>query len=248
MRRKLVVGNWKMHGSVERVGALLDGIKLASEVSGMADVAVCPPFIYLQQAITELAGTAVSVGAQNLSQYDEGAYTGEISGSMLADMGCQYVIVGHSERRSLFAETDACVAGKFLAAQRLGLTPILCLGENLEQRQSGDALMFVAKQLEAVIDVVGIQAFANSVVAYEPIWAIGTGMTASPEQAQEVHAHLREVVAGQDIVIAEGLQVLYGGSVNAGNAVELFEQEDIDGALVGGASLKVEDFSVICRA
>lgn len=248
MRRRLVVGNWKMHGSVERVEALLAGIKSAAQQGGFADTAICPPSVYISQAVAALQGSEISVGAQNLSQYDEGAFTGEISASMLADLSCRYAIVGHSERRGIYNETDECVASKFVAAQKAGLTPILCLGESLEQRQAGETLEFVERQLQAVITVAGVEALADAVVAYEPIWAIGTGMTASPEQAQEVHAYLRQVVASNSVEIAQNLQLLYGGSVNAANAAELFNQKDIDGALVGGASLKVDDFSVICRA
>ncbi|MCR8921239.1 triose-phosphate isomerase [Dasania sp. GY-MA-18] len=248
MRRKLVVGNWKMHGSQELLRTLLTGLQANAAQGDFADAAVCPPAVYLAEAATLLADSAISLGAQNLSQHEQGAYTGEVSGSMLAELGCRYVIVGHSERRELFAETDELVADKFIAAQRAGLTPILCVGESLAQREAGQTLDFVAQQLNAVIAKAGIEAFSGAVLAYEPIWAIGTGMTASPEQAQEVHQHLRQVVAQHSAAVAAELQMLYGGSVNAANAAQLFAQQDIDGALVGGASLKLDDFSVICRA
>lgn len=248
MRRSLVVGNWKLNGSVERVSDLLAGLKTEAQKGDFADVAVCPPFVYTAQTAGLLAGSAIQVGSQDVSQYESGAYTGEVAAPMVAELGAQFAIVGHSERRNLFAESDDIIAAKFIAAQNAGLTPILCLGESLEQREAGETLDFVAGQLMAVIKTAGIDAFSNAVVAYEPIWAIGTGKTASPEQAQEVHKHLRAVVAAESQELADKLQLLYGGSVNAGNAQELFAKQDIDGALVGGASLKVEDFSVICRA
>ncbi|WP_019530764.1 triose-phosphate isomerase [Dasania marina] len=248
MRRKLVVGNWKMHGSQELVHSLLTGLQAQATQGDFADTAVCPPAVFLAQAATLLTDGRIALGAQNVSQHEQGAYTGEVSAPMLAELGCRYVIIGHSERRALFAETDALIAEKFIAAQAAGLTPILCLGESLQQRESGQALAFVAEQLTAIIDKVGIAAFDKAVLAYEPIWAIGTGVTASPEQAQAVHQHLRAVLAQYSEPAAVALQILYGGSANAANAALLFAQPDIDGALVGGASLKVDDFSVICRA
>lgn len=248
MRRTLVVGNWKMHGSQESVDALLTGLKEAALEGGFADTVVCPPYIYLMQAQATLAASNLQIGSQNVSEHGQGAYTGEISAPMLADLACRYVIVGHSERRGLYAEDNSLVAKKFIAAQQAGLTPILCLGESLEQRKAEQTLDFVAEQLLAVVNEAGIAAFENAVVAYEPIWAIGTGLTATPEQAQAVHKHLRVVLAQQSEQIAGTLQLLYGGSVNAANATELFAKQDIDGALVGGASLKVDDFAVISRA
>lgn len=244
MRRTLVVGNWKMHGSLKRVDELLEGIKA---LAGL-DAVVCPPYLYIEKCLVQLAGTSIAVGAQNVSAYEQGAYTGEIAATMLKDLGCEYAIIGHSERRSLFAETDAVVVEKFIAARRAGLKPIVCVGESLDLRQAGKANKFVAGQLRALIDGVGIEALADSVIAYEPIWAIGTGETATAEQAQDMHANLRAVIAESDLTVASAVQILYGGSVNAANAAALFAKEDIDGALVGGASLSAEDFGVIGRA
>ena len=246
MRRKLVVGNWKMNGSVESVDALLSGLKT---IDADADsVAVCPPFVFIPSAQSGLSSSAISVGAQNVSEYSEGAYTGEVSASMLKQLGCQYVIIGHSERREQWSESDAQLAAKYIATQAQGLTPILCLGESLEQREAGNALSFIEAQLRSVVELVGVGSLSSAVVAYEPIWAIGTGKTASPAQAQEVHAHLRDVLASLNEDVASKVQILYGGSVNAGNAAELFSQQDIDGALVGGASLKIDDFASIVAA
>jgi triosephosphate isomerase len=210
--------------------------------------AVCPPFPYLHQVATALAGSSIQWGAQNLSEHDAGAYTGEVSGAMLKDFGCRYAIVGHSERRTLYAEDDRRVAAKFDAAQRAGLTPILCVGETLQQREAGDTETVLARQMQAVLAQAGVKAFANAVLAYEPVWAIGTGKTATPEQAQSAHAFLRGLVRKQDAGLAEGLTILYGGSVKAGNAVELFALPDVDGGLIGGASLVAEDFIAICEA
>jgi triosephosphate isomerase len=230
------------------VADLLVGLSAELSAFSQADVAVCPPYLFIPQAAAALQSTAVTWGAQNLSEQPEGAYTGEVSASMLAEFGCQYVLVGHSERRALFAESDQLVAEKFKAAQAAGLTPILCVGESLEQREAGETLSWVERQLQAVIDEVGVAALANAVVAYEPVWAIGTGLTASPEQAQEVHAHIRQVIAVVDLSVATGLQLLYGGSVKAENAADLFAKQDIDGALVGGASLQAAEFAAICKA
>ncbi|WP_339339413.1 triose-phosphate isomerase [uncultured Oceanicoccus sp.] len=250
MRRNLVVGNWKMHGSSASIDQLLCGLQqqLTTVCSEQVDIAVCPPAVFISQVSKQLAGSIVACGAQNASDQQEGAYTGEVSATMLAELGCQYVIVGHSERRSLYAESDAGIAAKFIAVQSQGLTPILCVGESLIQREAGETLTLIEQQIKAVVDVAGIDAMARAVIAYEPIWAIGTGKTASPEQAQQVHAHIRQVLAADDPAVAEGIQLLYGGSVKANNAAELFGQQDIDGALVGGASLKAEDFTAICLA
>jgi triosephosphate isomerase (TIM) len=245
MRKKLVAGNWKMHGSLAENAALLSALKPA--LAGIEAV-VCVPFPYLAQAQSELAGSSIAWGAQNLSEHSKGAYTGEVSASMLRDFGCSYVIVGHSERRSLYGESDQQVAAKFIAAQAGGLVPILCVGESLEEREAGITEQVVARQLDAVISAAGIGALANTIVAYEPVWAIGTGKTASPEQAQAVHAFIRGKIAGLDAAIADGLVIQYGGSVKAANAAELFAQPDIDGGLIGGASLVAEEFSAICLA
>jgi triosephosphate isomerase len=245
MRKKLVAGNWKMHGSLAENAALLAAIKPA--LQGI-EAAVCVPFPYLAQVQATLAGTTLSWGAQNVSEQSKGAFTGEVSASMLLDFGCRYVIVGHSERRSLYGESDALVAKKYMAAQAAGLTPILCVGESLAERESGVTEAVVARQLDAVIDAAGVASLGRAVVAYEPVWAIGTGKTASPEQAQAVHAFIRGKVAGLDAGIAAGLVIQYGGSVKAGNAAELMAQPDIDGGLIGGASLLADEFIAICRA
>lgn len=245
MRSKLVVGNWKMHGSTAGNDGLLK--RLVAGVPGVGNVAiaVCVPFPYLAQAQAALAATPVRWGAQNLSEHASGAYTGEVSAAMLADFGCRYVIVGHSERRALYGERDAVVAAKFVAAKAAGLVPILCVGETLAQRESGETLSVVRAQLDAVM---GVAALDGAVVAYEPVWAIGTGRTATPAQAQEVHAAIRARVAEVDGALADELPILYGGSVKAQGAQELFAQADIDGGLVGGASLVVEEFLAICQA
>lgn len=248
MRRSLVVGNWKMHGSLAGASELLAALTAGIQVSSQADIAVCPPYVHLPLVAQLLADTGIAWGSQNLSDQIEGAYTGEISAPMLKELGCRYAIVGHSERRSLLGETDLFVASKFIAAQSVNVTPILCVGESLELRESGAALAFIEGQVQAVIDKVGIESLANSVLAYEPVWAIGTGKTATPEQAQEVHAFIRELIAKQDQAIADDLQILYGGSVKADNAQALFAKQDIDGALVGGAALKATDFGAIYQA
>ncbi len=245
MRKKLVAGNWKMHGSLADNAALLAAIKPA--LAGI-EAAVCVPFPYLAQAQAALAGSSIAWGAQNVSEEPKGAFTGEVSAAMLLDFGCRYVIVGHSERRSLYGETDAVVAQKYLAAQAAGLTPILCVGESLEERESGVTENVVARQLDAVIEAAGVASLTKAVVAYEPVWAIGTGKTATPEQAQAVHAFIRGRIAALDKGVAEGLTIQYGGSVKAANAAELMAQPDIDGGLIGGASLVADEFVAICKA
>ncbi len=237
-----------MHGSLAANQVLLTA--LVSQLEGLNGMrcAVCVPFPYLAQAQASLTGSKLAWGAQNLSQYDKGAYTGEVSASMLLEFGCRYVIVGHSERRALFGETDAVVAAKFAAALAAGLTPILCVGETLEERDAGRAESVIARQLDAVIAGSGMAGLAKSVVAYEPVWAIGTGKTASPEQAQAVHAFIRRKLAALDADIAAALVIQYGGSVKAANAAELFSQLDIDGGLIGGASLDLDEFMAICQA
>ena len=247
MRRKLVAGNWKMHGSLQQNSVLLASI--AAGASGMAcEMAVCPPYPYLGQAQLALQGSPLALGAQSLSEHASGAFTGEVSAAMLLEFGCRYVLVGHSERRALFGETDAVVAAKFAAAQEAGLVPVLCVGETLDERNAGQTASVIARQLSAVLDRVGVNAMVSAVVAYEPVWAIGTGVTASPAQAQEVHAAIRAQVAALDAGVAEGLRILYGGSVKPQNAKELFGQADIDGGLIGGAALVADDFLAICLA
>lgn len=248
MRQPLVAGNWKMNGSFDSIDQLIGGIKAGLDDVKSAEIAVCPPFVYLSRVSELLAGTAVACGSQDISDQDAGAYTGEVSGAMIRECGCKYAIVGHSERRSLYGESDEFTAQKFVAAQRHGLIPILCVGELLEEREQGITEQVVGRQLDAVIGLAGIGALANSVIAYEPVWAIGTGKTASPAQAQEVHAFIRGKLAGLDADVAENLRILYGGSMKPGNAVELIQQADIDGGLIGGASLVADDFLAICRA
>jgi len=248
MRQPLVVGNWKMHGNAAGIRFLLAELIQAGAAFSQTEVAVCPPFVFLP-LVTELcAGSYIRVGAQNVSQHNSGAFTGEVSAAMLAELGAAYVLVGHSERRELFAESSETVAEKFLASQAQGLTPILCLGETLQQREGGETEKTVLAQLDAILTASGVEAFANSVLAYEPVWAIGTGKTASPEQAQQVHKLLREHIASKDSVVADAIRILYGGSVKDTNARELFSQPDIDGGLVGGSSLEAGQFAVICAS
>lgn len=247
-RMPLIAGNWKMNGSksasAELVQALAAGIR-----GSAAEMLVCPPSVYLDMTRQWIGSAPIALGAQNLASVEgSGAYTGEISGAMLADIGCQYVIIGHSERRTLYGESDEIVVDKFRVAQAAGLTPILCVGENLEQREAGTTDSVVSRQVNAVIDALGVGVFSGAVIAYEPIWAIGTGKTASPDQAQAVHAMIRGLIAGQDAIIAAALRVLYGGSVKGSNAGDLLSQQDIDGGLVGGASLDAADFLAIYEA
>ena len=237
-RTRLVAGNWKMHGSRESNRALLD--RLLQEIPGIkgAECAVCVPFPYLAQVAERLAGTAIAWGAQNVSEHAQGAYTGEVSAAMLAEFGCRYVIVGHSERRQLYGESDAQMAAKFAAAQRAGLVPILCVGETLAEREAGRTRQVVERQLDAVLQT---SSFSGAVLAYEPVWAIGTGRTASPQQAQEVHSFLREKLLPET-------RIVYGGSVKPQNAAAIFAMPDIDGGLIGGASLAAQEFTAIVRA
>ena len=248
MRKTLVAGNWKLNGSIADTATLIDGILSGLDRVTATDVAICPPYPYLAQAQSLLAGSAVSLGAQNVSDQGSGAYTGEVSAAMLKEFGCDYVIVGHSERRSLYGESDEFIARKFSAAQAAGLIPVLCVGESLEEREQGVTENVVARQLDAVLALSGVSALANSVIAYEPVWAIGTGKTASPDEAQAVHHFIRDRISSHDGDVAEKVQILYGGSVKPDNAEELFSQADIDGGLIGGASLKAEDFLGICSA
>jgi len=248
MRERLVAGNWKMHGSLAANQRLLDAVMLGAPSAPGVLIAVCVPFPYLQQASGALAGAGVALGAQTLSEHDSGAYTGEVSGAMLRELGCRYAIVGHSERRQLFGERDAQIAAKFAAAQRAGLVPILCVGETLAEREQAATEAVVGRQLGAVLEVTGAGALRSAVIAYEPVWAIGTGRTASPEQAQAMHAFIRAAVGQADAGVAAGLPILYGGSVKPANAKELFAMPDVDGGLIGGASLVAEDFLAICRA
>ncbi len=236
-----------MHGSRAENNALLDGM-LAQLDATKVDVLVCPPLVYLAEVAAKLKGTPVAVGAQSVCADAVGAFTGEVSANMLKDVGCRYVLVGHSERRSLYHEDSALVARKFVAAQTQGLLPVLCVGESLQQRQANQTFAVISEQLDAVVSLAGMDAFTQAVVAYEPVWAIGTGLTATPEQAQEVHAFIRKSLAARDVSVAAGLRILYGGSVKGSNAAELFAMTDVDGGLVGGASLKADEFLKICAA
>ena len=252
-RRPLVAGNWKMHGSRAENAALLDALLHGQQSDSVADALVCPPFVYLQEAARLLKSTQIALGAQSVCAEPIGAFTGEVSAAMLKDIGCSFVIVGHSERRAIYKEDDALVARKFVAALNEGITPILCVGETLEEREQQRTFAVVARQLNAVLDVTGPNPFATAVIAYEPVWAIGTGKNATAEQAQEVHAFIRaelgrvEKKTG-DARIASAVRILYGGSVKAANAAEIFSMPDVDGGLVGGASLKAEEFLKICAA
>ena len=248
MRGYLVAGNWKMNGSKAANAELVDGIVAGMPQSDSVELLICPPFPYLAAIAAKLSGTGVALGAQNVSQHQAGAYTGETAPSMLSDIGCTYVLVGHSERRAIVGESSEMVAAKFQAAQDAGLIAVLCVGETQQQREAKQTEAIVDEQLNAVIDGSGIQAFSNAVIAYEPVWAIGTGLTATPEQAQDVHRHIREVLAARDQDVADAVRILYGGSVKGDNAAGLFSKPDIDGGLIGGASLKSADFLAIAEA
>ncbi|MEE8876837.1 triose-phosphate isomerase [Pseudomonas helleri] len=248
MRRTMVAGNWKMHGTRASVAELIDGLRnldLPSDV----EIAVFPSDLFIDRVINGLEDTPISVGAQDAAiDSKQGALTGEISPSQLVDAGCELVLIGHSERRLILGESNETLNRKFAAAQASGLTPVLCIGETLAQREAGQTLEVVERQLNAVIDEFGIDVFASAVIAYEPVWAIGTGLTATPQQAQDVHAAIRAQLAQKNPEVAQGVRLLYGGSVKAANAVELFSMPDIDGGLIGGASLNAGEFGAICRA
>lgn len=243
-RRQLIVGNWKMNGNQQVNAELLAKVVAGWQGEHNAEVAVCPPYPYLQHTLELINQSGLVLGAQSVNENDSGAYTGEVSAKMLADWQCQYVIIGHNERRRMQHETDVQVAQKFIAAQRARIIPILCVGELLEQRESGQALAVIGKQLQTVIKIAGVESFADAVIAYEPVWAVGTGKTATPEQAQEVHHFIREQLGE----LGREIRILYGGSVKASNAAQLFAMPDIDGALLGGASLDAEEFLSICAA
>jgi triosephosphate isomerase len=248
MRQQLVAGNWKMHGSLSGNRTLLEAVARAAASLRASGCAVCVPFPYLAQAQAGLTGSRVAWGAQNVSHHAHGAFTGEVSAAMLVDFGCHYAIVGHSERRSLYGEDDAVVALKAQAVLDARMVPIVCVGETLAEREAGLTEQVVGRQLDAMLTRVGPDRLERTVVAYEPVWAIGTGRTASPEQAQAVHQFIRARVAANSKRVAEGLRILYGGSVKASNAAGLFEMPDIDGGLVGGASLDPVEFAAICHA
>ncbi|AOE48989.1 triose-phosphate isomerase [Kangiella sediminilitoris] len=252
MRKTLIAGNWKMHGSQDSIKDLLNGITGQLDASMDSDILVCPPTIYIDSVKKQLENAPVAVGAQNVSEQDQGAFTGEVSGDMLRDFGVEYVLVGHSERRSLFNESDEIVAKKFAKALEHGIKPVLCIGETLEQRENGTTMAVIKQQIDAVIDFYGdrdvaLDKISQAVIAYEPVWAIGTGMTATPEQAQDVHSSIRNYLAETSQDTADKIQILYGGSMKASNAEQLLAQRDIDGGLIGGASLKADEFIAICK-
>jgi len=245
----LIAGNWKMNGTLAESRQLVAALRTGVAPSTKASMLLCPPYVYIPAVREWLQGSSIGLGAQDLSnRAGTGAFTGEVSGAMLHDVGCSHVIVGHSERRALYGESDAVVATKFKITQQAGLLPILCVGETLEQREAGQTRQTVERQVAVVLEAAGVAAFGKAVVAYEPVWAIGTGRTATPEQAQEVHALIRTMIAARDATIAAGLTILYGGSVKGANARNLFAMEDIDGGLVGGASLVAAEFLEIFRA
>jgi len=248
MRTKLVAGNWKLNGSRESNRALVAGILDGLSDAAGVEVMVCPPCVYLPEVAAQLSGSSVKLGAQNVSAEVAGAFTGEVAAAMLREVGCTHSIIGHSERRTLYGETDMVVAAKFEAARAVGLIPVFCIGETRDERESDATMDVISRQVAAVLDVAGPSGFAEAVIAYEPVWAIGTGLTASPEQAQQVHAHIRRIIAAADVKIAADIQILYGGSVKGANAAELFAMEDIDGGLIGGASLDAAEFLAICAA
>ena len=248
MRRPIVAGNWKLHGSRTENARLVEDIMAQLPAKAPAQCIVCPPYVYLQEIARTVRGSTVQLGAQDVCAEAQGAFTGEVSAAMLKDVGCEYVIVGHSERRLIFREGDQLVARKFQAAQSRQLIPILCVGEQLADRDANRTMDVIARQLDPVLELSGIDAFANAVIAYEPVWAIGTGRNATPEQAQEVHAFIRARLQARNAKIAAETRILYGGSVKAGNAAELFAQPDVDGGLIGGASLKADEFLAILAA
>ncbi len=247
-RQPLVAGNWKMHGSRAENATLVNGLLDLLQPGKRAEILVCPPFPYLLETGRLLRDGGVALGAQSVCAEVQGAFTGEVSAAMLRDVGCTYVLVGHSERRHIFGESDELVARKFVAAQSQKIVPVLCVGETLDEREAGRTLDVVSRQIDAVMTVTGVKSLARAVIAYEPVWAIGTGRTASGDQAQEVHAMIRAKIAALDATIGGSVRILYGGSVKASNAQELFAMPDIDGGLVGGASLKADEFARICAA
>jgi len=248
MRRPIVAGNWKLHGSRAENARLTEALTAQLPSKTAAQCIVCPPFVYLQEISRALHQSSIELGAQDVCAESQGAFTGEVSAAMLKDVGCEYIIVGHSERRLIYRESDQLVARKFAAAQSKSLIPILCVGEQLAEREANRTEEVVARQLDAVLELSGIDAFAQAVIAYEPVWAIGTGRNATPEQAQEVHAFIRARLAERNAKIAGETRILYGGSVKAGNAAELFARPDVDGGLIGGASLKADEFLAILAA
>ena len=248
MRRPIVAGNWKLHGSRAENARLVEALTAQLPSKTAAQCIVCPPFVYLQEISRALHQSSIELGAQDVCAEPQGAFTGEVSAAMLKDVGCEYVVVGHSERRLIYRESDQLVARKFAAAQSKTLIPILCVGEQLAEREANRTEEVVARQLDAVLELCGVETFAHAVIAYEPVWAIGTGRNATPEQAQDVHAFIRARLTARNAKIAGETRILYGGSVKAGNAAELFARPDVDGGLIGGASLKADEFLAILAA
>ncbi len=248
MRRPLVAGNWKLNGSLSSISELVSGIREQQGQVKNAELAVCPPYIYLSHVQQLLNGSDIALGAQDCSDQESGAFTGEVAAAMIKEFGCTYNIIGHSERRHIYGDSNETVATKFAHVVKNGLTPILCVGETLQEREEGHTEVVIANQINAVLDLFGVKAFANAVIAYEPVWAIGTGKTASPEQAQEVHEEIRLTLDAKNKDIAANIRILYGGSMKPENAQQLLQQPDIDGGLIGGAALKAEDFIGIAVA
>lgn len=248
VRKPLIAGNWKMHGSLNQAKLLVDGIKKGAQAFSDIDILVIPTFVHLIPVKEALASSPIFLGAQNLYLGTQGALTGEVSGPMLAELGCRFVLIGHSERRTIFHEDLPLIAAKFKAALDAGLTPILCIGETRAQRESGETENVLRAQLESVIELTGITALQQAVIAYEPVWAIGTGLTATPEQAQAAHAYIRQLIEQNNVDIARTIRILYGGSMKADNAPALLAMPDIDGGLIGGASLDANSFVAICAA
>ena len=248
MRRPLVAGNWKLNGSLSSISELISGIRERQDQVKNAELAVCPPYIYLSHVQDLLQGSDIFLGAQDCSDQESGAYTGEVAAEMIKEFDCTYNIIGHSERRHIYGDSNETVATKFAHVIKNGLTPILCVGETLQDREEGHTEVVIAKQINAVLDLFGVKAFSNAIIAYEPVWAIGTGKTATPEQAQEVHEEIRLIIGAQNKNIAANIRILYGGSMKPDNAKQLLAQSDIDGGLIGGAALKAEDFIGIAIA
>ena len=248
MRRPLVAGNWKLNGNLSSISELISGIRAQQEQVRKAELAVCPSFVYLSHVQSLLQGSDIALGAQDCSDQESGAYTGEVAAAMIKEFGCTYNIIGHSERRHIYGDSNETVATKFAQVIKNGLTPILCVGETLQEREEGHTEVAIAQQINAVLNLFGVKAFAKAVIAYEPVWAIGTGKTATPEQAQEVHEEIRLTIGAQNKDIAANIRILYGGSMKPENAQELLQQPDIDGGLIGGAALKAEDFIGIAVA
>ncbi len=248
MRQPLVAGNWKLNGSLETISELVSGISNQLSEVTTAELAVCPPFVYLGYVQQLIDGVDISLGSQDCSDQDSGAYTGEVAAAMIKEFGCKYIIVGHSERRLIYGESSEIVAIKYEQVKKNNLVPILCVGETLQEREDGHTEVIIAKQLDAILNRFGIQGFLNTVIAYEPVWAIGTGQTATPDQAQEVHEFIRNKLDALNKGIAANIRILYGGSMKPNNAKQLLKQNDIDGGLIGGASLNAEDFIAIAVA